>query len=240
MRFSIITAIKDSTGALADTICSLENQTNKDFEWLICDGGNSPEILALIERSQIQNKRVVSSSDSGISDAWNKGLKFSKGDYVGFLNAGDTYHSEFLSRLAEISDFSVLCAHAAIVRQDGTRIKLFRAEPKRIRYGMYIPHNWMFVKRTLCDQVGEFRPLAVSMDYEWTLRLFKIVDIADIHVIDAVMGNYNIGGVGDISYVKSFYNNKTCMDNAGYDRFINYLVFLKNVAKHFIRMRVFK
>jgi glycosyltransferase involved in cell wall biosynthesis len=240
MKFSIITAIKNAKEEIIDTIISLENQSYKDFEWLICDGGNSSEILFLIESSKIQNKRVVSSSDTGISDAWNKGLQFSNGNYVGFLNAGDTYRPEFLSRLAELSDLSILCAHAEIVRKDGTFIKLFRAEPNRIRYGMYIPHNWMFVKRTLFYQVGDFRSLEVSMDYEWTLRLFKIILISDVGIIDETMGDYKIGGISDLNYIKSFYTNKIIMDDAGYNRFINYLIFLVSVTKHFVWMRVLK
>ena len=240
MKFTIITAIKNTTEEIINTITSLENQSYKDFEWLICNGGNSSEILSLIESSKIQNKRVVSSIDNGISDAWNKGVRFSNGDYVGFLNSGDTYRPEFLSRLAELSDLSVICAHADIVRKDGTFVKLFRAEPHRIRYGMYIPHNWMFVSRTLFDKVGDFSSLEVSMDYEWTLRLFKFIQISDVGVIDATMGNYKIGGISDLNYIKSFYTNKIIMDDAKYNRLINYLLFLTSVTKHFVRMRVLK
>lgn len=91
MLYSIVTVHFNDLTGLARTLASVRNQTFDDYEQIIIDGGtrNFHELTASIG---IHEKcHVVSESDDGIYDAMNKGLSLAKGDYVIFLNAGDTF-----------------------------------------------------------------------------------------------------------------------------------------------------
>ena len=86
---SIITITFNSETTLDDTIKSILNQSYNDFEYIIIDGGSTDGTISIIEyyRNEMDLKGIpfkfISESDNGIADAWNKGLKLSKGRIMG-------------------------------------------------------------------------------------------------------------------------------------------------------------
>ena len=93
-RFSIITVTYNAEKALEETIQSIISQTYKDIEYIIVDGGSKDRTLSIIEKYKSHIAKVVSEPDKGLYDAMNKGLKMATGDYVCFLNAGDSLHED--------------------------------------------------------------------------------------------------------------------------------------------------
>ncbi len=98
MTFSIITITYNAAQVLQRTLDSVRSQTFRDFEHLIIDGASTDGTLDLLAG---YDATVVSEPDRGIYDAMNKGLRMAKGDYVVFMNAGDTFHdAQTLQRVA--------------------------------------------------------------------------------------------------------------------------------------------
>ena len=89
--FSIITVVLNAREDLANTIQSLKKQSFKKFEYIVIDGNSTDGSKELIERNKDFISKYLIENDNGIYDAMNKGLKISKGKYVGFINAGDKY-----------------------------------------------------------------------------------------------------------------------------------------------------
>lgn len=89
--FSIITVVLNAKLDLIKTIDSLRKQSFKNFELIIIDGGSTDGTLDIIKKNQDIIKYWISEKDEGIYDAMNKGLKFSSGEYIGMINAGDLY-----------------------------------------------------------------------------------------------------------------------------------------------------
>ena len=89
--FSIITVVLNAREDLANTIQSLKEQSFKKFEYIVIDGNSTDGSKELIERNKDFISKYLIENDNGIYDAMNKGLKISKGKYVGFINAGDKY-----------------------------------------------------------------------------------------------------------------------------------------------------
>ena len=89
--FSIITVVLNAREDLANTIQSLKKQSFKKFEYIVIDGNSTDGSKELIERNKDFISKYLIENDNGIYDAINKGLKISKGKYVGFINAGDKY-----------------------------------------------------------------------------------------------------------------------------------------------------
>ena len=86
-KISIITICYNSELTISGTLKSIKNQSFKDFEHIVIDGGSTDKTISIIEKENISDK-VISEKDSGIYDAFNKGIINSKGDIIGFLNSG--------------------------------------------------------------------------------------------------------------------------------------------------------
>ena len=91
MKFSIITPCYNSEATIINTLDCVHDQTYKNFEHIIIDGG-STDRTACIVRSHMNPKIIfISESDNGIYDAMNKGAALSSGDIICFLNSDDFY-----------------------------------------------------------------------------------------------------------------------------------------------------
>ena len=100
--FSIITVTYNAAATLPPTLKSVGEQTCQLYEYLLIDGASTDESVKLAEKSGISNMTISSEPDRGLYDAMNKGLGLAQGDYVIFLNAGDSFHSK--DTLQEIAD----------------------------------------------------------------------------------------------------------------------------------------
>lgn len=85
--FSIITVTLNNLPGLRKTRDSVTAQQFQDFEWLVVDGGSSD---GSVEFLQDCTANFTSAPDKGPFDAMNKGLERARGQYLLFLNAGDT------------------------------------------------------------------------------------------------------------------------------------------------------
>lgn len=97
IKISIITITYNAGVQLSRTAESVLTQSYPDVEHLIIDGASTDDTLKRAHDYQRQSLatsphevRIVSEPDDGLYYAMNKGLDLATGDYVVFLNAGDT------------------------------------------------------------------------------------------------------------------------------------------------------
>ncbi|MDE6172707.1 MAG: glycosyltransferase, partial [Bacteroides sp.] len=93
-KFSVITVTYNAEAVLEDTIQSVISQTYRHVEYIIVDGASKDRTLAIAERYRDHITRIVSEPDKGLYDAMNKGIGLATGDYLCFLNAGDSFHED--------------------------------------------------------------------------------------------------------------------------------------------------
>ena len=97
MKISLITATYNSAETLRDTMQSVLNQTFKDVDYIIVDGGSKDGTMDIVKEFEPKFEgrlRWVSEPDKGIYDAMNKGVKMAQGDIVGILNSDDFFASD--------------------------------------------------------------------------------------------------------------------------------------------------
>ncbi|WP_158993216.1 glycosyltransferase family 2 protein [Mucilaginibacter sp. L196] len=88
-KLSIITINYNNKDGLQTTIESVINQTNKNFEFIVIDGGSTDGSVEIIDKNKTDIDIWISEKDNGIYDAINKGINTATGTYLMFLNSGD-------------------------------------------------------------------------------------------------------------------------------------------------------
>ena len=94
MKYSIITINYNNRDGLRKTIESVVNQSYKDFEYIVIDGGSTDGSCEVIKEFADRINYWVSEPDKGIYNAMNKGIKAAHGDYLNFMNSGDYFYNE--------------------------------------------------------------------------------------------------------------------------------------------------
>ena len=186
LKISIITATYNSGKTIKDTLSSVLNQSYKNYELIIKDGGsndNTVEICRKYENLFEGRLKIISEPDKGIYDAMNRGIDNASGDIVGILNSDDFYTSDdILDRIAkEFSankDLDAIYGDIHFVSPDNlTKCTRYYSSsyfrPSLLRFGFMPAHPSFYVRKEVYDKYGlydlQFR---TSSDFEWIVRLF--------------------------------------------------------------------
>ena len=94
--FSIITPVLNQP-QIKKTFMSLKRQNFKNFEHIVVDGGSEKKTISILKKNKKYISKLIIDKDDGIYDAINKGIKISKGEVIGILNADDYYYKDTLS-----------------------------------------------------------------------------------------------------------------------------------------------
>lgn len=117
MTFSIIVVCLNAGDKLRETMESILDQTEQDYEIIIKDGGSDDKKTQIYLDRYSQRReeglsgnmaagsgsvRLYRCDDTGIYDAMNQAVQYVRGDYVLFLNCGDTFYgSDVLAQVKE-------------------------------------------------------------------------------------------------------------------------------------------
>lgn len=94
MVVSVITVCFNAVHEIEKTIQSVLCQSYSEIEYIIIDGGSTDGTVDIIRKYTNRITYFMSEPDKGIYDAMNKGLKAATGEWVVFMNAGDTFSSD--------------------------------------------------------------------------------------------------------------------------------------------------
>ena len=146
---SIITVTLNSEKYLEETLKSIENQKNKDYEVIIIDGHSVDSTIEIIKKYENLVNFCLTEKDNGIYDAFNKGLKYAKGKYIVFVNSDDVLTPEALELLSvydkKYKDIDFL--FGSVKKHWGV---LYGYKPYKIKFtwGFYSSHSTGFyIKR---------------------------------------------------------------------------------------------
>ncbi|MCL1616538.1 glycosyltransferase [Bacteroides sp. ET71] len=195
--FSVITVTYNAAAVLEDTIQSVIAQTYHHVEYIIVDGASKDGTTGIIDRYRDRIARVVSEPDGGLYDAMNKGIALATGDYLCFLNAGDSFHEDdtlqqIVHSLAPHDTLpGVIYGETDLVDCEGHFVRKRRLSApevltwKSFRQGMLVCHQAFFARRDLVEPYDlRYR---FSADFDWCIRVMKkahVLHNAHLVVID--------------------------------------------------------
>ncbi len=217
IKFTIVTCTYNAELVLQRTLDSVKKQSYCNIEHLIMDGGSSDKTLAMIRAYKHKISRgenahkiiVVSEPDKGLYDAMNKAIARATGDYLVFLNAGDTFPTadtlEMVSgSVGEGEELpAVLYGDTDIVNMDGRFVRHRRLAPPRrlswrsFKWGMLVCHQSFYARTDIAKSVPYNLEYRYSADVDWCIRIMK--EAAARHLplrnVNAVVTDYLDGGM---------------------------------------------
>ncbi len=101
IKISIITPSYNQGQFIEATILSVLNQTYKNIEYIIVDGGSTDSTMRVVEKYKDKIDIVIHEKDKGQSDAINKGFKLATGTLVGWINSDDVLYPNCVEQLVK-------------------------------------------------------------------------------------------------------------------------------------------
>jgi len=199
---SIITVVFNQHEYLEQTIQSVLNQTYDNVEYIVIDGGSTDGTIDIIRKYEQVIDYWVSEPDSGIAEAWNKGIVASTGDIIGLINSDDWYElnavADVVGLLTQNRAVGVIHGNRRQWNESGTRvIGISRPATQFEKVPPFrgpVNHPTCFVHRQTYQTYGLFNEsYRVAMDYEFILRLCRH-KVCFLY-LNTMIANMRTGGV---------------------------------------------
>ena len=198
MRLSIITINLNNKEGLQKTIDSIISQTYKDYEWIIIDGGSTDGSKELIEKYDKYVTYWISEPDKGIYNAMNKGIKIAKGEYLNFMNSGDTFYDssvlDSVYKLTINTNSDIYYGNSLYIYETKERI-FYRPQDITLLY-LYkdtILHQSSFIKRELFNASGYDETLKIVSD--WKMWLIWMLQDKKFYYLDLIISRFDAYGI---------------------------------------------
>ncbi len=167
---------------MVDTISSIKNQTFKNYEVWVINGGSCKKTLGFL--NQLESPFFYQSGkDKGIYDAMNKGVSLSKGEWLYFLGVEDVfYNKRVLQDVFVNSNLQKSNLISGNVIYKGVLNPLVKAKNKLIKKAFWsyfiwfrngLHHQSTFYKRELFFDINYCLKYKVLADYWFNIYLFK-------------------------------------------------------------------
>ena len=195
MILSIITINRNNAAGLEKTMRSVASQIGGDFEYIVIDGASTDESVDVIrsfEASFGERLKWISEPDKGIYNAMNKGIGMAAGDYLQFLNSGDSLVSDDITmRMTEALKSkeypSILYGNMLKDMSGGKVMRDKGFAGKSISFlGFYtgsLNHPSSYIQKSLFEKYGCYdENLKIVSDWKWFLQAI-ILDM-DVTLFD--------------------------------------------------------
>jgi len=149
-KISIITVNYNNLKGLKKTVEHVKNQTYKEFEYLVIDGGSTDGSANYLKQNNIFFDYWISEPDSGVYQAMNKGIGKATGEYLLFLNSGDHfYNTKVLEKNHKaLKDSDIIYFDLQVIEGDKQFIKTY---PNTLSFSYFVedtlPHPATFIKK---------------------------------------------------------------------------------------------
>ncbi len=208
VRISIVTITYNAARSIQRTFDSVRCQNYPHVEHLIIDGASKDDTVRIAERYLRESPHEViiqSEPDGGLYDAMNKGLQKATGDYIVFLNAGDSLHAadtlQQVSTCAESSP-AVIYGDTAMTDAEGNFLRLRRHRPPQIltwrsfKKGMLVCHQAFYVRLDIAKRFPYNLKYRHSADVDWCIRVMKEADRCGLQLVNSheILADFEEGG----------------------------------------------
>ena len=196
-KLSIITINYNNLAGLKKTVESVVNQTWQEFEYIVIDGGSTDGSAAYIESQSKHIDYWVSEPDAGIYNAMNKGIVKASGEYLLFLNSGDSlFDCEVLKKNYKyLVEKDIIYFNVVFIGENGSTTLKY---PEKINFSFFyegtICHQAVMINKKLFNEVGMYdESLKIVSDWKFFIIVFFKFNCTSKR-LDRVLTNYTLDG----------------------------------------------
>lgn len=176
IKITIITVTYNAEKILEETILSVLGQTYNNIEYIIIDGGSTDNTIDIIKKYSDQITYWVSEPDKGIYDAMNKGIRIATGEWINFMNAGDSFYSqrtieECAHFINHNSDVDILYGNTIVTYKNEKYLSIPK-EISLLKKHTVFCHQSSFIKTSLLLQYKFNIKYKILADYNLFRSLF--------------------------------------------------------------------
>ena len=209
MRFSVIIPLYNKARYVAKAVGSVLAQTYSDHELVIVDDGSKDDSVEIATKAieGVENCCLIRQENSGVSEARNKGVATSMGDFLCFLDADDWWEPTFLEEMdkliAEFPDAGIYGTNYTIINETRRKTRVASAgvdsgfEKGYINYcqvyakTMYMP-LWtgsVCIPRCVFDEMHGF-PQGITLGEDFLLWIHIALKYK-VAFLNKPLSNYN-------------------------------------------------
>jgi glycosyltransferase involved in cell wall biosynthesis len=241
MKFlvTIITVCYNAEKYIEETIKSVISQKKISFEYIIIDGASNDTTISVINKYQDRINLLISEKDFGIYDAMNNGIKKANGDWIIFMNAGDTFYSnDTLFKIFNLNiDTNVIMLYGATSFFKKQKFKiLYPKKIENIWRGMPVCHQSMLVKNSYLKENEFDLKYKYASDYNLIYKIYSNYKDCIIN-LNFPISIITINGFSETNSISTY---KEYMDislkNNNYKSLIKIYFYLKITERNIVKI----
>lgn len=237
-KVTIVTVVFNASDEIETTLKSITSQSYVNKEIIVIDGGSTDGTIQLVERYAHKIDCFKTEKDKGIYDAMNKGIKYSSGDWICFMNAGDTFFNQKTIQdlfEKEVISHDILAGDCIADYKSFTKLLKVK-DIREINYGMIFCHQSVIVKADIYREKMFDLSFKIASDFNF----FYWCHLANkkIRIYDFPFSIISTGGVSDTMKLKVILENRKIVRQSSktnlYIEFKYLLKIISTLIKSFI------
>lgn len=209
-KISVITVCFNAIGSIENTIRSVISQTYSNVEYIVVDGGSSDGTVDVIRKYEDKISNWVSERDKGVFDAMNKAIERATGEWVSFMNSGDSFAtvdviSSFFNGVNYNEEVGVVFGDAFFLQTDGS-LSYYKASPFSKKESgirdMGICHQAIFTRTSLANRFKFDSSYKYAADYNMMMNIYKSGYKFSYNAIPVCV--YNLDGISSNNKLSQF------------------------------------
>lgn len=179
---TIVTVCYNAEKTIENTLISVLEQNYQSMEYIIVDGKSKDKTMDIVKRYEpmFGHKNIsfccLSEKDNGIYDAMNKGTNLAQGEWIIFMNSGDTFYCDctiknvFMNQI----DPDVKCVYGDMQRMMDCGNFVDKARPlEHLEQGMVFSHQSAFIRTSEMKQYPYNLEYCLAADFNFFHKLYK-------------------------------------------------------------------
>ncbi|MDT2805866.1 glycosyltransferase [Vagococcus lutrae] len=179
----IIPTYNESINNVSEAINSVLREKKIKLEIIvILDNPENTELKRYLELLHVKNPEIrffINENNKGVAETLNRGIRLSKGKYIARLDADDVNIPGRLKKQAQYldnhKDISMVTGNCIYIDENGNEFgkksRIPENPEKLLPYGSTIIHSSVMYRRSVVEDLGGYRKLLSSQDYDLWLRM---------------------------------------------------------------------